>query len=424
MKNVIKGIILENQRADLPDVISRDLQIPLHLGVIVSLIGARRSGKTYMLYDCMKKLQREGISREKMLFMNFEDERLNIHTEDLDLILQAYSELYPDISLGEVFFFFDEIQNVPGWEKFVRRVFDTKSRGIFVSGSNSRLLSTEIATSLRGRSISFSVYPLSLREYLRFHQVPSNIDIQKTRSAVIHYTGKFLREGGFPELVFFDETNRRRIIQQYFNVMMLRDLVERYSISNIGALRFFVKKIFAGVGKPFSVHKAFNDLKSLGYKVSNKYLYEFFSQSNDIFLCQTINRYHPSEIKQEKSDKKAYIIDNGMLSAIEFSVSKNEGKLFENMVALEFLKAGKEIMYFKQTYECDFVVKDNLTLSPVQVCFDLHDGETRQREIRGLVECCHALDVTRGTIITFDQEESFEQNGVQVDVVAVWRWFL
>jgi len=424
MKTKLKKIILENQNSDFPSAIARNINIPLNFNIIISLIGARRSGKTYILYQKINELLKSGIKKEQILFLNFEDERLKLNTENLDQIIQAYTELYPEIDLKKTYFFFDEIQNVQGWEKFVRRIFDTKSRNIFITGSNSKLLSTEIATELRGRTITYTIFPLSLSEYLDFHKISKKLYPLKNKSKIIHYTQKFLTDGGFPETVFFDNKNRLKILQQYFNTMIFRDVVERYNISNIGTLKFFIKKIFAGVTKPFSVNKTYNDLKSLGYKVSNKYLYEYFDYCNTVFISQSVNKFDFSEIKQEKSDKKAYIIDNGLLSAIEFSVSENKGKLLENMVALEFLKAEKQIFYFKNNKECDFIVKNKNKYLPVQVSYEISENETKLRELKGLAEACKYLNVKTGIIITFDQEEELFFQDIKVNIIPVYKYFL
>ncbi len=424
MKTKIKEIILENQNKDFPSVIHRNIDISLNLNIIVTLIGARRSGKTYILYQKINELLKSGIKKEQILFLNFEDERLELTTENLDHIIQAYTELFPEINIENTYFFFDEIQNVTGWEKFVRRIFDTKSRHIFITGSNSKLLSTEIATELRGRTITYTIYPLSFSEYLEFYKISKKLYPQKNKSKIIHYAEKFLKEGGFPETVFFDKQSRLKVLQQYFNTMIFRDVIERYKISDVGTFKFFIKKIFAGVTKPFSINKAYNDLKSLGYKISNKYLYDYFDYCNTVFISQSINKFDFSEIKQEKSDKKTYIIDNGLLSSIEFSVSENSGKLLENMVALEFMKAGKELFYFKKNYECDFIVRNKNNYLPVQVSYDITDNDTKQRELKGLAEACNYLNTDTGIIITFDNEDEFTHKNISISVIPFYKYFL
>jgi len=424
VKDIIKEIILENQGTDLPVVTRRKVQVPLDTSLIISLVGARRSGKTFLLYDLMRSLMANGLAREKILFINFEDERLVFDASNLDLIIQAYGELYPDTPWQEVYLFFDEIQNVNGWEKFVRRLYDSKTRHIFITGSNSRFLSTEIATELRGRTISYTVYPLSFSEYLDFNGINKALYPQRSKSAIIHYAERFLTHGGFPETLTLDSDTRLKLLQQYFNVMMFRDIVERYEVSNVDALRFFIKKLFAGVTKTFSINKAYNDLRSMGYKISNKYLYSYFQYCNDAFLCQSISRFDFSEIKQAKSDKKTYIIDTGLLASIEFAMSGNKGKLLENMVFLELLKSERDVFYFKGHHECDFIVKDGESFTPVQVAWSLEDESTRERELRGLNEACNHLGTSNGTIICFDQEDTLTYQGKTIRVVPVYKQFL
>ena len=425
MKTIFKNIIKENQDFEVSNILSRNISnsIPLDINIIVSLIGARRSGKTYILYDLINKIKKRGVSKDKIVFINFEDERINVQQKDLDLIIQAYQEIYTNIDLREVYFFFDEIQNVKGWEKFVRRIFDTKSRKIFITGSNSKLLSTEIATELRGRTVSYSVFPYSYNEFLLTQKAPFDLNTQAKRSLILNLTEKYMYDGGFPELINFDTRSRYKILQQYFNVMIYRDIVERYKISNPEVLKFFIKKLFASVTSPFSINKIYNDLKSMGYKISNKYLYEYADYCKSVFITQEISRFNFSEIKQIKSDKKAYAIDTGLLSAIDFKVSKNNGKLFENMTVMEFLKLEKEVFYFKDKYECDLIVKDKEELNAVQISYNLSDSETKERELRGLKNACNYLKIDKGTIITFDEEAVMNYKGIEVQILPFYKFF-
>ncbi|ASB50975.1 ATP-binding protein [Alkalitalea saponilacus] len=424
MKQQLKEIILENQQFDPGTIIERDyIQIPLNTGMIISIVGARRSGKTFLLYYLIAQLKKEGLPAEQIVFINFEDERLNLKQTDLDFILQAYQELFPDLDLQKTCFFFDEIQNVDGWEKFIRRVYDTKSRNIYVTGSNSRLLSTEIATELRGRTVSYTIYPFSFSEFVKSHNGPDNNNTQLNRAKRINLAEQFMLEGGFPELVRFEQPFKVKILQEYFNVMIYRDIVERYAISNTEVLKYFIKKIFSAVTGPLSVNKIYNDLKSMGYKVSNKYLYEYLDYCNNVFLTQSINKYDFSEIKQAKSDKKVYVIDNGLLNAIDYSVSENRGKLLENMVAMEFLKQGKKLYYYKDHTECDFIVQEQRDLIPVQVSHTIKESATRSREVKGLVNACKYLGVDHGTIITFDEEETISESSCKINVIPFYKYF-
>lgn len=424
VKNILKNIILEYHNSINQKVEWRNIEIPSDLNIIISIIGARRSGKTYLLYQVIEKLLKTGVEKKKIFFLNFEDERLILNETNLDLIIQSYQELYPDTPLNEVYLFFDEIQNVQGWEKFIRRVYDTKTKHIFLTGSNSKLLSSEIATELRGRTLTFTVYPLSFKEYLSFNKVEPVLYPQHNKSRIITFAEKYMLAGGFPETVNFDPKNRTKLLQQYFNVMIFRDIIERYKISSPETLKYFIKRIFASITKPFSINKAYNDLRSLGYNVSNKYLYEYFTYCSNIFLTQPVNKFNFSEIKQEKSDKKAYVIDNGLLSAIEFSVSENRGKLFENMVVMEFIKKETQIFYFKDVYECDLIIKEDNVYKPVQISYTIENSETRERELRGMAEACRTLNTSKGIVITFDEKESLIYRNIDIEVVPFYEYFL
>jgi uncharacterized protein len=422
VKDILKSVITEFQQRDLPAIRKRSLKIDIDVPMITTLVGVRRSGKTYMLYKIIKTITTRGVPMENILFLNFEDERITMQTSDLDMILQSYSELYPDKNLNECYFFFDEIQNVTGWEKFVRRIFDNYSKHIFISGSNARLLSTEIAGALRGRTITYTVYPLSFEEYLNFNGITYDVVNPSGRAKTIHHALQFVMHGGFPEIIHFPDEVRMKVLQSYFNTMIFRDIVERYKINDVQVLKFFIKKLFSNIGKPLSINKIYNDLRSQGYKVSNNYLYEFEQYVYTVFLGIPVPRFSYSEIKQAKSEKKLYAIDTGLLAAVEFSMSENRGKLLENVVLLELVKAGREVFYFKEKYECDFIVRNGSSLKALQVAWQLEDDTTQSREIRGLVEACRKLNLQHGQIICFDHKKRIEKDGVAVDITPFYEW--
>ena len=265
-KEQLKQIIRDFHLNDNFDVKSRNLQPPIDTKKIITLIGVRRCGKTSILYDMINKLSKN-IDKTKILFINFEDERLDLHVDDLDLVLQSFSELYPEHNLKECYFFFDEIQNIDGWEKFIRRVYDTISTNIFITGSNSKLLSTDIATSLRGRTLSYEVFPLSFDEYLSFKDIEVDLYSSKSLAFIKNAQDKFLIDGAFPETLFLEEKYRNQTLQEYFNVLLYKDLAERYNITNTVALKFFLKRIISSSTKQISINKIYNELKSSGIKM-------------------------------------------------------------------------------------------------------------------------------------------------------------
>ena len=211
-KDIIKTIIVDSQSRVLPTIWNRRLRVPLESGKIVTLAGVRRSGKTYHLFNSINQLKIQGVSARQMLYINFEDERLDLSAGELDLILQAYQELYPKLNLSECFFFFDEIQEVAGWEKFIARMYASVSQRIFITGSNAKLLSKEIATALRGRTITFEVYPLSFAEFVHISS-PKKLNTRKSidRALLVSLFEQFIYQGGFPELIYKSDELKEKI---------------------------------------------------------------------------------------------------------------------------------------------------------------------------------------------------------------------
>ncbi|MCF6242614.1 MAG: ATP-binding protein, partial [Bacteroidales bacterium] len=373
----------------------------------------------------IKRLIKSKVPKHKILYLNFEDERINLAQSELDYILQAYSELYPTIKLEECYFFFDEIQNIKGWEKFIRRLYDTISTNIFISGSNAKLLSTEIATELRGRTITYTVYPLSFKEFLIFHKTDTDYYSSENKSKIIALSKKFLLYGGFPALIHQDEQIKIKILQDYFNTIIYKDLIDRYEISKSNIIKFYFKKIISNVTKPLSINKIYNDLKSQGYKIGNNILYQYLDYLQNVFAAVLVKKYEFSMIKQDKSEKKSYLIDNGFLTAIDYSFSSNYGKLLENMIALELIKAGFTVYYYKDRKECDFIIENRYhEKTAIQVSYDLSDDDTLKRELSGLEAACNYLKLKKGFIVSFEQEKKLLFKGIEVEIIPAYKFLL
>ena len=422
-KEQLKKIIRDFHLNTSFDVRPRTLQPPVDTKKIITLIGVRRCGKTSILYDMINQLS-DKIDKTKILFLNFEDERLELNIDELDLVLQSFSELYPEQNLSECYFFFDEIQNISGWEKFVRRVYDTISKNIFITGSNSKLLSSEMATSLRGRTLSYEVYPLSFSEYLSFKSI--TVDLYSSRS-IAHMKNaqeKFLKNGGFPETLFLEEQYRNQTLQEYFNVLLYKDLAERYSISNTVALKFFLKRIIASSTKQISINKIYNELKSSGIKIGKNTLYDFLEYVQNIYLALVLHRYDKSLVNKELGEKKIYSIDIGLNNATEFKFSDDVGKSLENAVFLELKRNDKEIFYYRDTNsECDFIVNEkNRVVQVIQVTYDMSTESTRNREIKGLLTACKNFNLSRGTIVTYDNEEEIMEDDIKIELIPFYKW--
>ena len=423
-KDLIKTIIHDNQNRVITDIWKRSLRIPTDSGKIITLTGVRRSGKTCHLFSLIDQLITGGASPERLLYFNFDDERLDLSPGNLDIILQAYQEMYPSLALSKCYFFFDEVQEAPGWEKFVNRIHATISPNIYITGSNARLLSREIATNLRGRTLTFEIFPLSFNEFAGVLSPALNPYKSTDRAVLVNLFEKFIHQGGFPELIRLSSDLHEKTLQEYFNVMLFRDLIERYQISNSSVLKYFCKRIVGASGGEFSVNRIFNDLKSQGYKISKDTLYAFQDQAESVYLTRFVNKWSESVVKSENSLKKCYVIDHGLGAALDFKLRQDIGRLLETTVALELLKQGKQIAYYQNGIECDFLIIEKQGVTGcIQVCASLADDKTRSREIKGLVQTCRKFDLHEGVIITLDFAEEIKLDNVSIHILPAWQYF-
>ena len=423
-KELIKQLIRDFHTAPLRSLKPRTLKLPLHLEKVIVVTGMRRAGKTSLLLQAIGEL-RQTLPKEKILYLNFEDERLSLEAGDLDLVLQSYRELYPELNLSECYFFFDEIQEIDGWEKFVRRMDESVSRHLFVTGSNARLLGSEIATALRGRSLRYEVFPLSFGEYLEFTGAGGDPFGSAGRARILRAFDRYLREGGFPELVFIEEGDiRRKVLQEYFDVMIFKDLIERYQEGNVAALKYFLKRLIEGIGSPLSVAKIHNEMKSAGFRIGKNTLHDYLEMAEAVYFGLIATRYDPSIVRRELAEKKGYLIDNGFLTALSYRYSDDRGKLLENLVAIELRRRGQTLLFAKGQKECDFVAEENGALLPIQVSVDLSHPPTKEREVAGLLAAASFVGAKRGIIVTFEHEEQLSQSGVIIDMVPCWKFLM
>lgn len=424
-KEYIKEIIRSFHTAPLPVIKPREQTIPHDTQKIVTLCGARRSGKTYLLYQSIQELCDSGVDIKNILFVNFEDERLELKSNELDLVLQAYQELYDDLDISQCYLFFDEIQNIDGWEKFIRRLYDSVSKRIYITGSNAKLLSQEIATSLRGRNISFEVYPLSFSEFLSFIDFTADIYDPKNRARLKNLFMSYLKNGGFPETIEMSEKLRVQTLQSYFDVMIYRDIIERYEERNSTLLKYFIKRVITTFAKPISINKIYNELKSSGLKVGKNTLYQYFDYLETIYLVFSLKKHDKSLLKSELAEKKSYFIDNGLLQSISYMYADDFGKLLENLIFLELKRRGKSIFYHSAKNECDFIVYDrDRAIDALQVCYDMSDAKTKEREIAGVLEACKYLGLKSGKILTLDEDDEISVDGVDIKIISSMRYLV
>lgn len=427
-KELLKELIVTFQES-LPNyLLNRDVQLTVDTEKIIALRGVRRSGKSSILLLTMNKLIAAGTKKEQILFINFDDERLQFTLSDFDLIIQSYQELYPTTAFNEVYLFFDEIQINIGWEQFVRRVYDQQTKHIFITGSNSKMLSSEIATSLRGRTLQYEILPLSFAEFCLFKGIEVNVYKTAARARLMAAFSEYLHYGGFPEVVKMNHEHYERILQEYYFVMLYKDLVERYEVKNISAVKYFIRRMMVNITKPTSINKIFQELKSLGVVVGKNTLYEIAEQLESIYFFLPLPKYEPSLVKQTSADKKYYCIDNGLRKALSQSVYDDQGILLENLVYL-WLRGrcdmSQNIYYYKGNKECDFVITRETTVERlVQVSWDIAENETIKREIAGLLEASERLGCNDLLLITAEREEQIEKNGKTIQVVPAWKIML
>lgn len=346
----ILRVLLEEFRELLPGTensVKRDLIFPDVTGMINVAIGMRRVGKSYLIFQKIRALLESGIELEQILFINFEDDRLlpMSHTT-LGQLLDAFYSLYPKNHDRECYFFLDEIQNVEDWAIVIRRFYDTKKVRLYLTGSSAKLLSKEIATSLRGRSIATEVWPYSFTEYWKAQNIapPSQPFGKKTADQFLSHYNDYFTVGGFPAVQHLHENERRTVLQTYVDSVIFRDIIERYKITNIALIKYLIKSLIKNVSSPFAINKFYNDVKSQGIKVGKDTLYQYLEYIEDTFLAFTVPLFTESIRKMQVNAKKVYIVDNGLVRAQRLGLTLNHGNLFENQVYLDLRRAGKKFL--------------------------------------------------------------------------------
>lgn len=429
-KEVIQGIISTMQR-ELPfPVIERNLKLPVDTNQMVTVTGVRRCGKSSIMKIVANALLKKGIDRERILWINFDDERLeDMSANELDEVVQAYREMFPDIPLSETYIFFDEIQIIDRWELFVMRLYKSYCKNIYLSGSNAKMLSSQISTSLRGWPVEYEAFPLSFDEYIRFKGQEISRYSEEGRAKLVALCKEYLHASAFPEVVLIKEKSLQiRKVQSYFNTMLFRDLIEHYSLSSPETVRYFLKRLMANITKPTSINSIFNDLKSQGKKLDKNRLYDLADMACEIFMFFKVNRWSESIIKENTRLPKYYFIDNGMRNAVIMPQSDDDGKMLENAVFLHlrrYLEPFKKITYFNDDVECDFVIQHDEHIEKlIQACWTLSDDNTLQREIRGLRTASNVTGCKDCTIITFDESDEIDADDLNIKVVPMWKWLL
>ncbi len=362
-------------------------------GKATAVIGARRAGKTTFLHQLRRERVERDVARERLPYINFEDERLaGLEAGHLHLLVEEYYQRVPAVRGREtVTWCFDEIQVVHGWERFVRRLLDTEKVEVFLSGSSAALLSRELATAMRGRQWEVVIHPFSFEEYLRHHgrDVPRRADLltARDRSSLKNALLAYLESGGFPEAQGLGTPERFDLLDQYVDVAMLRDVVERHGVTNVAGLRWLVRHLLGNPCGMFSVEKFYAGLKSQGIAISRDTIHQLVGFLEDCFLVRTARVETTSERRRMVNPRKAYPVDPGLIPVFDRSGRANRGHALETAVRVELERRRMDATYVRtrEGYEVDFLArrsgKDPML---IQVCAELDDPETRERGVRAL----------------------------------------
>ncbi len=429
-KDIIKSLIAIRQ-SEIPfNVIERDVKLPVNRKKIITVPGVRRCGKSTMMEIAIDDLVRKGVPKENILWIGFDDERLvNMSSDELDDVIIAYMEMFPDIPIKDVYMFFDEIQLIKDWEYFVLRIYKSYCKNIYICGSNATMLSSELGSALRGYPLEYETYPLSFNEFCRFKGIVTDSFMEQDKARLKNAFETYNQESAFPEIVLTSSRSEQlKLLHGYFDTMILRDLAEHYRITNTGVIRYFIKRIMANLSKPTSINAIYNDIRSQGLKVSKDDLYLWADYACNIFLFMRIPKYDRSPVKERKSLDKFYCIDNGLRNAVLMPQSNDKGKNLENTVFMHLNRhklQSDKISYFQGNAECDFVLRreENVVLL-IQVSWSIADDETREREIKGLLEASSVTGCDNLLIITDDEKDSLNIEGKRVGVIPAWEWLL
>ncbi|MEM5882295.1 MAG: ATP-binding protein [Candidatus Aenigmatarchaeota archaeon] len=423
---MLREVLLEWKERELPArIIKRELKIWMN-NHIVSIIGPRRAGKTYFMFQLIKELLEKRFNKENIVYLDFTDPR--IKKVSISEFLKEINYLFKD----NIFFFFDEIQELENWSSFVRTLHNFQKYKIIISGSSSKLLSKEISTELRGRCISFVLFPFSFREFLEFKKFKIEKELSEARiGKILGLLMEYIEFGGYPEIILCDEKNKKLdIAKTYFDAIFFRDIVERFKIKNVAIMDYFVRYCISNSSSYLSISKIEKELKSAGFKISKKTLANYLKYVEEALFVFPIKRFSFKYRERAKYPVKSYLVDN-VYFQIEPRFSKDIGKKIENLVAIQLLKKkfeGKfeEVFYFKSNdYEVDFVIKEGLEIKQlIQVTYASNKDEIEKREIKALLKASELLKCKDLLIIIWDYEDEIKINSKTIKCIPLWKWLL
>lgn len=426
--DILKTKILDFQEKELRKTYSRDINYLLNMPEAKGLFGIRRSGKTCALQNLIQQLLDQGVDKKQILWLELEDERLQ--SKDVSLLSQAldiYNSLFPETLNQQRYLIFDEIQEVQQWEKFIRRIQDETEDQIFITGSSSSLLGQELHTSMRGRATGIKIYPLSFLEVTGIH----NIDIRKMSSAkrakCQNLFDTYLQWGGFPAVQAADPENKLNLLRGYSKIVLLKDIIERYKVSNSQAIIYMQEFLLRNFACSLAINKVYGVLKSQGIKVGLETVHEYFYYFQQACFIESVPIFSDSLAKQRVNPAKVYLSDHGLALPFSLGINQKNGARLENIVAIHLLKLFPEKVYYYKTktdYEVDFMVQ-RINAEPllIQVAWELENPATLKRELRALTAAMEETGIQEAVIITSDRApESMELKGGKIQITNFIDW--
>jgi predicted AAA+ superfamily ATPase len=417
-KSILKTVIADNMASILDyKVVSRDFHFEKFGNYV--FVGMRRAGKSYLLYQRMQELLAKGAKLQEMLYINFEDERLSgMNSGDLNLLLETHLEMYGVRPI----LFLDEIQNIKGWEKFARRLADTKHR-VYITGSNAKMLSKDIQSTLGGRYIAIDVYPYNFKEYLNACNISfsaQHIYSTQGKARILRKFNDYFSFGGLPESLIF--SSKRDYLTGIFQKIYLGDIAARHSIDNLFALRILFKKLAESLKQPVSYNRITNIISSVGTKISTNTVINYIEHAKDAWLIIPVQNI-AGKIVEKTSKPKYYYTDNGILNLFLLDGTTS---LFENLVAVNLLRkygCNDSVFFYNKDIEVDFYIPE--TATAIQACYSLDDASgTFDREVNALLKVSKILECKKLLIITSDTEKTLKISNKKIEIVPLWKWLL
>ena len=428
MKTAIKAVLREFYDDGIPaDAVPRDVDYCEKLRAATVVKGMRRTGKTFVTYLKMRSLMEDGVKLGRIVHLNFEDERLKHMTvDDLHLINEVHAELHPECAKQKCWYFLDELQAVEGWEAYARRLVDSSRIQLSLTGSSSKLLSEEIATEMRGRSIPIEVFPLSFPEFIRFNgimdEIPEDGWTERERGALRNAMTRYLECGGFPDVQNVSAGIRAGMLQGYVDALLYRDVLERHEVPSIQALKYTLDYLFHNFSRKTSSRAIVGVLRQMGVATGRESIADYLGYFKDAYLAYPVSIRSDSLAVKRVNPDKMYLIDTGLIRAMNAKMDQERGWLLENLVFMSLRRGFNKIEYYvtKGGGEVDFLVQGNVTQKRrlVQVTWDMSDKQTFAREMNALKDAMSETGIKDGIIVTWDDER--EIDGIRI--VPAWKW--